>query len=83
MNNDFNQIDNRKSALLKEFMQIASGKSSDDILPLLLAFSNKAKKENIKFSKTDIETIFESMKKDMAPEEQTKIETLMKMASVL
>ncbi len=83
MDNNFNRIDNRKSALLKEFMEISSGKSSDDILPLLLAFSNKAKKENITFSKADIETIFDSMKKDMAPEEQTKIETLMKMASVL
>ena len=78
-----NNIDSRKSALLNEFMQLSSGVSSDDILPLLLAFSNKARLEHISFTKSDIETLFESMKKDMNPEEQSKVETLMKMASVL
>ena len=78
-----NNIDSRKSALLNEFMQLSSGVSSDDILPLLLAFSNKARHEYISFTKSDIETLFESMKKDMNPEEQSKVETLMKMASVL
>lgn len=83
MNKNFSNIDDRKATLLKEFMEISANKSSDDILPLLLAFSNKAKKEHISFSKSDIETIYDSMKKDMAPEEQNKIETIMKMASVL
>lgn len=78
-----NNIDSRKSALLNEFMQLSSGVSSDDILPLLLAFSNKVRQEHISFTKSDIETLFESMKKDMNPEEQSKVETLMKMASVL
>ena len=78
-----NNIDSRKSALLNEFMQLSSGVSSDVILPLLLAFSNKARQEHISFTKSDIETLFESMKKDMNPEEQSKVETLMKMASVL
>lgn len=78
-----NNIDSRKSALLNEFMQLSSGVSSDDILPLLLAFSNKSRQEHISFTKSDIETLFESMKKDMNPEEQSKVETLMKMASVL
>ena len=66
-----NNIDSRKSALLNEFMQLSSGVSSDDILPLLLAFSNKARQEYISFTKSDIETLFESMKKDMNPEEQS------------
>ena len=60
-----NNIDSRKSALLNEFMQLSSGVSSDDILPLLLAFSNKARQEHISFTKSDIETLFESMKKRM------------------
>ena len=78
-----NNIDSRKSALLNEFMPRSSGGSSDDLLPLLLAFANKARQEHISFTKSDIETLFESMKKDMNPEEQSKVETLMKMASVL
>ena len=76
-------IDSRKAALLNEFMELSQGASSDDILPLLLAFSNKAKQEKISFTRSDIEILFENMKKDMKPEEQSKIETLMKMASVL
>lgn len=55
-----NNIDSRKSALLNEFMQLSSGVSSDDILPLLLAFSNKARQEHISFTKSDIETLLKA-----------------------
>lgn len=80
---EFENIDERKAHLLKEFIKLSQGKKQDELLPLLLAFSNKAREEKITFDKKDIDTIFESMKKDMVPEELGKIETIMKMASVL
>lgn len=83
MNDNFENIDAKKAKLLKDFMSLSSGKSTDELLPLLLAFSNKARQEHISFEKSDINTLFESMKKEMPPEELSKIENLMKMASML
>lgn len=83
MKNNFENIDEKKARLLKDFMTLSAGKSSEELLPLLLAFSNKARQEQITFEKNDINTLFESMKKDMSPEELSKMETLMKMASML
>lgn len=75
---DFSKIDERKAHLLREFVKLSQGKKNDELLPLLLAFSNKAREEHISFDKKDIDSIFESMKKEMAPEELSKIETIMK-----
>ena len=76
---DCSKIDERKAHLLREFVKLSQGKKNDELLPLLLAFSNKAREEHISFDKKDIDSIFESMKKEMAPEELSKIETIMKM----
>lgn len=83
MNTDFNNIDTKKAKLLDEFAKMAEGKTTDELLPLILAFSNKAKSEKIKFSRDEMTLLFEQMKKNMSPEEQQKAEVLMKMASVL
>lgn len=76
-------MEQKKTRLIEDFIALSKGKSSDEILPLLLAFNTKAKEEKISFSKEDINTVFESMKSEMAPDEKSKIETLIKMASVL
>ncbi|MGN0371127.1 MAG: hypothetical protein ACI4EW_11335 [Butyrivibrio sp.] len=83
MDTDFSNIDSKKAGLLKDFAKLAQGKSTDELLPLILAFSNKAKSENISFSKEETALLFEQMKKNMSPEEQQKAEILIKMASVL
>lgn len=76
-------MDSRKEKLLNSFTTLAQGKSNEDLLPLLLAFSQKAKEEHISFDKTDIEALVNNMKKDLSPDEYQKIEAIMKMASVL
>lgn len=76
---NFENIDERKVRLLKEFIKLSQGKKKDELLPLLLAFSSKAKEEHISFDQKDIDTVFESMKKDMAPEELNIAEMIMKM----
>lgn len=75
-------LDKKKAALLSEAKKLAAGKKSDEMLPLLLAISNKAKKEGIQFTPEEITTIVEYMKKDLAPEDQNRLDTLMKMASM-
>lgn len=83
MSTDFSKLDERKAKLLEEFAKMAQGKSTEELLPLMLAFSNKAKSEKIKFSKDEMSVMFEQMKNNMSPEEQQKAEVLIKMASVL
>ena len=83
MNADFSKMDPKKARLLEEFMKIAEGKNTQELLPLLLAFSNKAKSENIKFTKEETNMLFEQMKKNMSPQDRQKAEVLMNMASVL
>ncbi len=76
-------MDSKKENLINSFTELSKGRTNEDLLPLLLAFTQKAKEENITFEKSDIDIIVEKMKKELAPEDFQKIETIMKMASVL
>ncbi len=71
-------LDPKKSKLLNDFTVMAEGKNSDELVPLLFAFVNKAKKEDIHFSGGEINSLFESMKKTMSSEEAEKAEMLIK-----
>ncbi len=80
---NLSNMDAKKARLLEEFMKIADGKNTQELLPLLLAFSNKAKADNIKFTKEETQLLFEQMKQNMSPQDRQKAEVLMNMASVL
>lgn len=59
-------MDEKKLRLLNDFQKLSEGKSSEDMIPLVLAFMEKAKKENITFSKDEISVLFEEAKKGMS-----------------
>lgn len=59
-------MDEKKLRLLNDFQKLSEGKSSEDMIPLVLAFMEKAKKENITFSKDEISVIFEEARKGMS-----------------
>ncbi len=73
----------KKEELLNEFMTLAKGKTQEELFPLMLAFSEKAKKENISFTKDDINSIAGKMKETMPKEDAEKIDAILKMAAVL
>ena len=56
----------KKLRLLNDFQKLSEGKSSEDMIPLVLAFMEKAKKENITFSKDEISVLFEEARKGMS-----------------
>jgi|GEM_PF-727123 len=56
-------MDEKKLRLLNDFQKLSEGKSSEDMIPLVLAFMEKAKKENITFSKDEISVLFEEARK--------------------
>lgn len=76
-------MDSKKEKLIAEFIKLSKGKNNEEMIPLFLAFNSKAKDENIKFTKEDVTTIFERLKKDMSSDEAQKAEAMLKMASVL
>ena len=59
-------MDEKKLRLLNDFQKLSEGKSSEDMIPLVLAFMEKAKKENITFSKDEISVLFEEAGKGMS-----------------
>lgn len=59
-------MDEKKLRLLNDFQKLSEGKSSEDMIPLVLAFMEKAKKENITFSKDEISILFEEARKGMS-----------------
>ena len=72
-------LDPRKAAHNKNFANIAKGKGSDEMLPLLLAVSNKAKKEGISFTQDETNAIINILRDDMSPEQQGKLDLFMQM----
>ena len=70
---------NEKQRLIQDFMKLSEGKSSDDMLPLLMAFGQKAKKDNIKFTKEEALNIIENMTKSMPSERSSKLKALANM----
>ena len=59
-------MDEKKLRLLNDFQKLSEGKSSEDMIPLVLAFMEKAKKENITCSKDEISVLFEEARKGMS-----------------
>ncbi len=59
-------MDEKKLRLLNDFQKLSEGKSSEDMISLVLAFMEKAKKENITFSKDEISVLFEEARKGMS-----------------
>ena len=59
-------MDEKKLRLLNDFQKLSEGNSSEDMIPLVLAFMEKAKKENITFSKDEISVLFEEARKGMS-----------------
>ena len=75
-------IDAKKMALIKEFQNMSQGKSSDDMLPLVLAMSKKSKSMGLSFSKEEMQLIVENFKKDMSPKEKNQLDSMMNMMNM-
>lgn len=72
-------IDPKKLLLIDEFKKMATGKKSDELLPLILAVSQKSKKMGLSFTKDETLYLIEQLKSSMPENEQAKIDMLVKM----
>ena len=71
------ELDFKKQLLINEFKTLSKGKSTDEILPLILALSRKAQQSGISFSKDDIYLIINQVKDGLTPKEQQLLPQLL------
>lgn len=71
------ELDFKKQLLINEFKTLSKGKSNEEILPLILALSNKARQSNITFTKEDTRLIIDQIKDGLSPKEQQLLPQLL------
>lgn len=80
MNNPvFKNMAPEKLNFILNFAQKDKPASMKDAMPFLLANMNLAKKQNINFSKPEVQLIGEILMKDLPPEEQERARKLLSM----
>ena len=72
-------MDPVKLQFITEFANKSKPQNMKDAMPFLLANMNLAKKQNINFSKPEIQLIAEILCKNLSPEEQQKVKKVMSM----
>ncbi len=71
------ELDFKKQLLINEFKTMSKGKSNDEILPLILALSKKAKQSGISFTKEDLTLIIEQVKEGLSERERQLLPELL------
>lgn len=72
-------MDTEKLQFLMNFAQKDKPSNMKDAMPFLLANMNIAKKQNISFSKPEIQLIAELLSKNLSPAEKSKLNRIMSM----
>ena len=73
------EIDTKKMKLINEFMEMSKGRSTDEILPILLAVSQKSKQMGLSFTKEETLTLVNQLKTNMSESEKAKVDMLVNM----
>ena len=76
-------LDPRKLMLINEFKNMANGKSSDEILPLVLAMSKKSNSMGLQFTNEEMHQIVNTLSADLSPAEKKRVDMMMNMMSVM
>ena len=76
-------MDPAKLAMLNSFVQQSSGKSPQELLPLLMAAASRNRSTGTRFSNAEIETIIEVSKTGKSPEETARMDRIIQMMKML
>lgn len=76
-------LDPRKLMLINEFKNMAAGKSSDEILPLVLAMSKKSSSMGLNFSNEEMHQIINAFSADLSPAEKKRVDMMMNMMTAM
>lgn len=72
-------IDEKKMKLINEFMNMAKGRTSEEILPLILAVSKKSKQMGLSFTREETLYLIEQIKKDMPEKDRARVDMILNM----
>lgn len=72
-------ISPKKMALINEFQKMAKNKPQSELLPLVLALSNKSRSMGLNFTKDEMMMIVNSMRPNMSEQESSQIDMIMNM----
>ena len=67
----------QRDRLINEFKKMAEGKSSNEMLPLLLAVSKKSKSLGLKFSNEEMKIIIDSLMSEATPAQRQQINMML------
>ena len=76
-------LDFRKQLIINEFKTMAKGKSLNEMLPLVLAISQKAKQAGITFTKDDMLLIIDQIKDQLSPQELQLLPQIMSLMGLM
>ena len=73
------ELEFRKQLLINEFKTLSKGKSKEELLPLMLAFSNKAKQAGVQFTKDDLLIVISQVDSQLTETERKLIPEILAM----
>jgi predicted house-cleaning noncanonical NTP pyrophosphatase (MazG superfamily) len=69
-------MNNVKKKLLDEFISMSQGKTGEELLPLMLAVSQKAKQLGISFTKEETLALVNQLKSNLSENEKAQVDML-------
>ena len=73
------ELEFRKQLLINEFKTLSKGKSKEELLPLMLALSNKAKQAGVQFPKDDLLIVISQVDSQLTETERKLIPEILAM----
>jgi hypothetical protein len=71
------ELDFKKQLIINEFVTMAKGRGNQEMLPLLLAVSSKARQSGISFTKEDVQLIMDQFKDQLSEKEKQLLPQLL------
>ncbi|HIX38633.1 MAG TPA: hypothetical protein H9738_12325 [Candidatus Blautia pullistercoris] len=72
-------MDPAKLAMLNSFAQQGSGKSPQELLPLLMAAASQSRAKGTRFSREEMDAIIQVLKAGKSPEETARMDKIIQM----
>ena len=73
------ELEFRKQLLINEFKTLSKGKSKEELRPLMLALSNKAKQAGVQFTKDDLLIVISQVDSQLTETERKLIPEILAM----
>ena len=73
------ELEFRKQLLINEFKTLSKGKSKEELFPLMLALSNKAKQAGVQFTKDDLLIVISQVDSQLTETERKLIPEILAM----